>query len=111
MTIPTSEARLVILALAVAGWLITWCARFLPVPIRSSWARSLIGLAFAAAWFATLVIQGHIYRSMTGIRRGLGPFGWFVLLTECAVNVRIGVGSSRALRRKAADRGFSGIGG
>jgi hypothetical protein len=105
---PIMQARLLILALAVLGWAILWCARFLPVSIKGERASKLVGTGIGAGWFLTLALQVRLYRSMTGIR-GWDRFLWIAYLGECTVAVLVARSSMTALGRKKARRAGAGI--
>src|SRR5207302_9672669 len=63
-----TNARLMVLLIAPAQWLLFWCARFVDLlPIGVSLRAALVGLIAAIALLGTWIVQTAIYRAMTGI--------------------------------------------
>lgn len=85
-----TNARLLIVPLALLEWLIIWLSRYIAVPIKKAPIRVLIQVAFAISIFGVWFFQGAIYQSVGGVRI-LGKDHFFMGLTLVEHSIGIGL--------------------
>jgi len=85
------HARIAILALSSAQWLLIWCVRYLNLlPITRSLQGAIAALVGAGTVLGVWVAQGKMYRSMTGINLPMRDNYFFaVVIGEAVVSLCI----------------------
>jgi hypothetical protein len=101
-----TNARLVVLILAPAQWLLLWTAGYLRLlPIGKSLRAGLTSLAGVSALLGVWIIQGKIYYSLTGIGVPMSDHYFSaIVIGETIVSIGLVFLIALEIRRKEAGR-------